>query len=169
MEEEFEEETALDTSELDLDLGELSFDLGDLVFGDDVKPVSEVSTESVPEFIVEEPPTDVAPELEHEAANTDPAEAVAAECPMFDRGQFADVPTGLSGKVTVGTEITFGVNVPTGNGFESGWPEDDGLVLLLSMDSGTTDVVWADGSLDVLDDIGIPRSNTHPTLRHSSE
>lgn len=148
---EFEQETiVLDASDLGLDLDDLSFD--DMTFDDD----SDVAADG---FALEEPPT------EHNLglrASVQPDEAPAptpldGERPLFHPGQFVDIPQQLEGRVSIGTDIVFGENSPTGDGFETGWPEGDALQLLLRANPGITEIVWTDPILDELDEIGIAR------------
>jgi hypothetical protein len=148
-----EEEIQLDASELGLDLGGLSFDDS---FSFDDEP-SEDDT-----FTLEEPPTGapIAAAVPDEAG-TEPG-LVPGEPggrPLFDLGQFAEMTTGLHGRVVVGRDVVFGENAPTGDGYDTGWPEGDALQLLLAANPGISEVVWADPMLAELDDIGIPRED----------
>lgn len=156
----------LDASDLGLDDLDLSFD--DLDFGDDFSLADEpaesneaeepaaADSEPEEEFTLLAPPTDLP--LEQEATGDEDAPFQPEGAPMFDMGQFAEMTYGLSGEVVIGRDIVFGVNAPTGDGTESGWPDGDALELLLAANPGISTVVWADESLDELDEIGIPRS-----------
>ena len=157
-----EEQTeALDPAALDLDLTDLSFESFETMTFDD-EPANAEPAPSM-EFTLEEPPT------EHNLATlldasppqpTGPSpEVIESERPLFHPGQFVDVPQQLDGRVTIGSDIVFGENSPTGDGFETGWPEGDALQLLLRANPAITEVVWEDRVLDELDDIGIARED----------
>ena len=163
-----------ETEELDLDL-----DISDMTFsfGTDTPPAETVDADApvesfegmtVADFIDEEEFTLVEPPTEHNltsAADVAPEMAEATpvhidgERPLFHEGQFVDVPRLLEGRIVIGEDIVFGVNSPTGDGFETGWPEGDALQVLLRANPGITEIVWADRVLDELDDIGIARED----------
>ena len=152
-----EDETiTLNADDLGIDLGDLSFD-ADFSFDE---PTPAPADEEV--FTLEEPPTDLP--LPQAAAPEEPKpqprpEPLLGERPLFHEGQFVPMPTMLEGRIAIGTDIVFGVNAPTGDGFEAGWPEGDALRLLLAANPGITEVVWVDDMLDELDEIGIPRED----------
>lgn len=154
VDDEFEQEdepVVLDAADLGIDLDDLSFD--DMTF--------EADTEGEGTFTLEEPPT------EHNLGRTEPevhrdipaAEPVDGQRPLFHPGQFVEVPHLLEGRIVIGADIVFGENSPTGDGFETGWPEGDALQLLLRANPGITEIVWADRMLAELDEIGIARED----------
>lgn len=152
-----DEPEMLDASDLGLDLSDLSFDepfAPALADADDDAGHEE-------EFTLVEPPTEH--NLAASASEPDDApvaeDHIEGERPLFHPGQFVDVPQRLEGRIVIGSDIIFGENSPTGDGFETGWPEGDALQLLLASNPGITEVVWADRVLDELDEIGIARED----------
>lgn len=139
-----EETVVLDANDFGIDLGDLSFD--DDEDEDDVFTLEEPPTD-LPLPVDEQPETPAAPELDPSAR------------PLFHPGSFADMPVGLEGRVVVGEDVRFGETAPTGDGSETGWPEGDGLFLLLRANPSITEVVWVDPMLAELDDIGISRED----------
>lgn len=173
-----------DEQNITLDASQLGVDLGDLMFIDEEeqsivslsKPTTSADSatsgesfegmtaadflEPEEQFTLEEPPTEhnlsaqtPEEETEHATAHID------GERPLFHEGQFVDTPQQLAGRIVIGEDIIFGENSPTGDGFETGWPEGDALQLLLRANPDITEIVWADRILDELDDIGIARED----------
>lgn len=160
-----EDEIEVDEDEPEmLDAADLGLDLSDLSFDEPFAPALANADDGAgpeEEFTLVEPPTD-----HNLAASTIEPEAVPVaenhidgERPLFHPGQFVDIPRLLEGRIVIGENIVFGVNSPTGDGFETGWPEGDALQLLLRANPGITEIVWTDRILDELDDIGIARED----------